>query len=235
MNAPWLVKPPPTPSQWDDEFEATSLASKWTPFGTWTQTLPLDPYFITSDSIYRYNIHSERKSWLMVQPAIPQAFEGLTQSLVGLPTNCFLLARVSVNVRSTTITDGDGEFFLRVFNGAAGAGPNSMLLGFDTFGSILEGFLRETFNSVGTNLGLVRTYFNDPFPLEYVGLQKIGSTWHGWVGTASGHWVWLGSRVFASDNFDTVILAFNNQVVTSPGRMLVGCDYFRVISGKGPP
>lgn len=238
VGADWLIRKPTTPTQWDDEFEATVLDPKWNIItggdSTFTVTKPLDPYLTSSEAVYRYNINSLRKSWLMFQPwANLNSSRGIEQDLIGLPANCFIWYRGGVNTRVASATDGDGEIFLRVFNNGT-EGSNYMQIGFDTFASITEGFLRENFGGVGTNLGLIRNYFGEAMPLEYFGLQKIGATYHGWTCTASGNWIWLGSRTFAADNFNRCRLWVSDAVVSSPGRMLVGLDFFRVFSGKGP-
>lgn len=239
MSAPWLIKKPTSPTQWDDEFEASALASKWTAVGAGATFLQvagyLDPYLTSVGTTHRYSL-DHRKSWLTVQPYNQgdSSVHGWEQDLSGMPTNCFMWIRQSTNIRRSAITDGDGQIGLRVYQNSSPS-TNHFEIRVDTFGNIESVLTARNLNSGGTtNLGLIRNYFGESSPAEYLGLQKIGATWHGWAATAAGNWVWLSSQTFGADNFDRVRLYVSNATVNTPGACIVGADYFRLLSGKGP-
>jgi hypothetical protein len=242
MSAPWLINKPASPSIWDDEFETNELDSRWTKLipgvHDFTSVSTFDPYAAFTTGNHRYSINAHRKSWLMIQPVASYGVgpnginQGWKMDISGLPTNAFIYARVSTSERRASIADGDGEVWLFPRDSL---GTSFILCGMDTFGSIREGLFARAAPSVAyANLGLIRNYFGEGFPLEYIGLQKRGLTWDGWVAPASGNWVWMGTYTHLVA-LTELWLCFNNQTSAAPGNMILGADYVRVISGKGPP
>lgn len=150
----------------------------------------------------------------------------------GLPTDCFIYMRTSVSERRASMTDGDGELFFRFFDPLL---TSHILVGDDGFASIRGALFARAAPAVAyANLGLIRNYFGEAYPIEYIGVQKVGLTWHGWVAPASGNWVWMGSYTHLVP-LTEMWLCFNNQTSATPGNMILGVDFVRVISGKGPP
>jgi hypothetical protein len=242
VSAPWLIKKPTVSSQWDDEFEANELDSRWTkliPGGAdFTSVSTFDPYAAFTTGNHRYSINKHRKSWLMIQPVANYGVggnslnQGWKMDISGLPTNCFIYMRASASERRASMTDGDGEVAIRLFDPLITSMITCMI---DGFASIREGLFARSAPSVPyANLGLIRNYFGEGFPIEYIGVQKRGLTWDGWVAPASGNWVWMGSYTHLVA-LTELWLCFNNQTSGSPGNMILGADFVRVISGKGPP
>ncbi len=240
MSAPWLIKKPTSPSQWDDEFDTSDIQSKWSMTnqagGSFIAVDTLDPNNTSAETHHRYSHNKYRPSWLMVQPAVravssSPTLNGFQQSLVGLPTDCFMYARVRRSERMGAISNGDGEIAMRI---ASADSSDYFLLWFDVSTNIDEGMVSRNVSNAFTNMGIVRNYFGRNNPLEYLGIQKIGNTFHGWLGTSGGNWVWGGSNTWGSNPFVTVNLEFNCVSSSSPGRMIVGYDFFRVFTGRGP-
>lgn len=241
MSAPWLEAKPNVPSQWDDEFESLSLDPKWTRVGTAVTAIAatsLDPFNTAfgggTQSIE--SIHSARRSWLMGQSSTTIGFDnGYEQDLSGLPTDCFLWWRASANGRRASMADNDSETFVMLYNTATGFAQNRAVIIFDSFTSIRQGLFNRAINGGATvNLGLLRNYLGEGYPLEYMGIQQLGLTYHGWMAPESGNWVWMGSATFTVP-LDRMIIGFNNASVAAPGRSIGGFDFFRVLLGRGPP
>jgi hypothetical protein len=62
--------------------------------------------------------------------------------------------------------------------------------------------------------------------LEYCAIHKIGTTYHGWVGTAAGNWIYMGSFSF-SPTLAHVGIFIRNQTTTLPGLGVMGVDFIR--------
>lgn len=245
-SAPWLVAKPAAPSVWDDEFEADGLDPKWTRIsgGNVYATTPdsvLDPYASFTVGNHKESINRNRRGWYFRQATAGYgagsysiATEGIKQTLTGLPANAFLYMRATRGERRTPVLDGDGEVNLHPFNAAS---PNDAItINLDSFGS-QTGCVFGRHTAAVPNFTLVGetvNYMGRAHVIEFVGLQKIALTWHGWVGTSAGNWIHLGSYAHAVA-MDSVLIAFNNQSATAPGNLVGGVDYFRVIAGKGPP
>ncbi len=242
VGADWLIKKPDSPSQWDDEFENADMDSRWTqliPGGAgFTQVSSFDPYAGFTTGNHRYSLNKVRQSWLMVQSVANygvggnSANQGWQMDITGLPTNCFIYGRFSCGTRRASITDGDGEVGFRLFDAL---GTTYILTTHDGFGTIREALFARAAPAVPyLNLGLLRNYLGEAYPVEYIGIQKRNNTWDGWCAPASGNWVWMGSYTHLVP-LTTMWLLFNNQTNGAPGNQIQSCDFVRVISGFGPP
>jgi hypothetical protein len=63
-------------------------------------------------------------------------------------------------------------------------------------------------------------------PLEYVVIHKIGTTYYGWVGTASGNWVYMGVQVHAG-SLTRVGVEVRNARGDIPSAPITGVDFIR--------
>jgi hypothetical protein len=64
--------------------------------------------------------------------------------------------------------------------------------------------------------------------LEYVAIHKIGTTYHGWVGTAAGNWIYMGSAS-VSATMSHVGIVFRMDTTTLPGLGVCGVDFIRFL------
>jgi hypothetical protein len=62
--------------------------------------------------------------------------------------------------------------------------------------------------------------------IEYMAIHKIGTTYHGWLGTASGNWIYMGSGVLP-DTIAHLVFYVNNETTTYPGVGVFGVDFVR--------
>lgn len=234
MTASWLIEKPSAPTQWDDEFEGTSLDPKWTRIGTFSSVAALDPLDTTSGTTHFESLNSHRKSWLMAQaaPSNTTHTEGYEQNISALPSECFIWCRTSISTRRTTNSSGDGQSSLCLYDSVTGINQNRLIGGFTGSGRSL-GFI-SVVAGVSTNLGVVGDFLGESCPIEYMGIQKLTNTYHCWVSTFSGNWIWAGSATFAV-GLDRARLSFANNSNASPGRLISGFDFFRVLAQRKLP
>jgi hypothetical protein len=65
--------------------------------------------------------------------------------------------------------------------------------------------------------------------LEYVAIHKIGTTYHGWAGTAAGNWIYMGSQSFSGTIAYAGFVMRNATGATTPGPMVMGADFIRFL------
>lgn len=245
-KAPWLVAKPAAPSQWDDEFEADGLESKWSRVsgGGLIATVPdsvITPYQFFGAGGHRESFRT-RHGWYTRQPqtgygagSYSGTSEAIQQSIATAPADAFFYIRgTRSNRNSAASSDGDGEIFMTAFQAADPR--NAVYIAFDTFTNQFGSLFAKTTAAVPafTNIGQITNYIQRGYPIEFVGFQKRTRTWDGWAATYTGQWMWLGSFVHAVD-LDTVNISFNNSVSTGNMNMITSIDFFRVLAGTKLP
>jgi hypothetical protein len=240
-TCPWLTVKPAVPSVWDDEFESFELDAKWTrqviaPALGFESVARIDPFILASGLHHIESLNRHRPSWLMVQPINGNnTLHGYDQIGVTLPNEAFFYARVSTSSRLATTSDGDGEVGFRLYNTSVGTSDYIQVF-LDSSALTRSCMMARAVGGVFTIMGLARNYSGEAQPIEYLGLQKIGTTFHGWCATASGNWMWLGTHTLATAMYDRIHLLALNSLSSAPGRMIVGFDFFRVLENfRGPP
>ena len=225
----WL--PPSVAHSEDDEFDGASLSS-WYAYNHSTADFEsfvtgLDAYDGTySGDDIRYSLNpSTRRSWLLTQ--VPNAISFMMGKMITAPTNLLIVARLKLNHYYSAMTASDRGFGLRIREDSSGepTGSNvvSMLLNYSP-----SGIVRAQYVAVGT--GTIDTTTTDVDAqgqaLEYVAIHKIGTTYHGWVGTAAGNWIYMGN-VTKATAMTHVGLYFYNATTTLPGLGVFGADFIR--------
>lgn len=242
-RAAMLDDKPLVPHAYDDEFENGTLDAKWVRAGAvvaFDDTKAIDPYagFATE---HRSSVHSYRPSWLMVQPASVGSF-AYTEA-VTLPSECFVWARLSFNMRIGTNADNDHELGLVLCADSGGAADFNNRVGTylnesaaavaHTWGHKVVGGAFTVANGLdlvpGSNANSVWAQ-----PFCYVGIQKISTTYHLAVGNTAGHWMWFASQTHAS-TMAWLGIAGGNASTASPGNMIHGCDFIRYKAGRFLP
>lgn len=234
MTARWLLDRPETPSIWDDEFDSDVIDSKWTLLGpnAYSSVNYIDPYSTVTVGDEVQSLNRQRRSWWMFQPiGTGGNNRGIVQT-VSLPSECFIYLRGCINTRRSAAFDNDGEIALRL---STSDGTSHVLCMMDSFGSVSGAlFARQTPALGYFNISLMRNWLGKAYPLEYLGIQKINDTYHGWIAPCSGHWVWMGTFTHSVALTDLRINVGNSQT-TAPGNLVVGIDFIRVISGRKLP
>jgi hypothetical protein len=232
-----------TPNAADDEFDVASLDAVWsaremdTPTAATISEGTVDAYdtTFTTGTVVRVNQNPvERPSWALIQPPARSPFRRfhLYKSYT-YPTNVLIWARMKFSIRQAGSLAEDAY---------AGIGIHQANAGNPEFANCILMYLNETeagetnaeyryYTSGGTGSGLIESTDTDAQgqALEYIAIHKRGTDYHGWVGTASGNWIWMGM-------FDSGDLSFSpDQVAISvcavgaadPAPHIVGIDFLR--------
>jgi len=228
----------------DEEFRSTSLDSIWEQTG-FTAALDFsakpDPYTVVTANTARAQIRHRGSdagsSWLFVQPGITGT-HGIFKSLT-IPTDLFIWSRIGFSWRSGSPVSGDSTVSLRFFvksgGGFSATDTVEIRLLQDSSSDVRIEFRKIVSGSpttIGTSARMDDTAGAGGAALAglpgYVGIQKIGTTYHGWVATSEGSWAYLGSDTHAGA-MDAVGIDFQNTSTASPGSMIMRCDFIRFV------
>jgi hypothetical protein len=241
MYAPSLDDPPAVPHAYDDEFDSVSLDPKWTRAGgTFDDITPIDPY-ASFASGHRTSHNGYRPSWWMVQGSTAQTVL-LYQSVV-LPTDCFMWARCSFNFRYSAVTNNDTDVELGLWEDVAGS-PSAnnrvyMHLNETDANTIQAQGGRVTASvdasTLTRNLGPQAPGTDSLCQTAcYIGIQKIGTTYHTMLAQPNGNWTILASQVHAG-TLTYLMINLTNVSSAAPGNMIMGCDFVRFLVGRALP
>jgi hypothetical protein len=216
---------PDTPHTLDDEFEDSVIDPAWDGASAFDYVTPSNPY--ANDSGVRVNIHGTHPSWLVHQGgiALSKEFPG------GLPTNCLIWARMRWN-RDLTEASGESEIALWFGASSGGVYDNSNQIGVYmsewSAGEYATGYYRNggSFPRWG---GATQAMYNEGTAIEYVAVHKIGLTFHGWVMGKGGNRFYLGSSTHPNGNLMDRIGFHIVGSLATPGKIMGGIDFFRVI------
>jgi hypothetical protein len=242
-RAPSLDDPPTTPHAYDDEFDGLTLDPKWTRSsgGTFDDITPIDPYAAFATG-HRTSLNGYRPSWWMVQGSSTGGTVLLYQSVV-LPTDCFIWARCSFNCRYSAVTNNDTDVELGLWEDVAGlpSANNRVYMHLNETdtntiqaqgGRVTAGVDASTLTrnlgpqSVGVD-SLCQTAC-------YVGIQKLGTTYHTMLGQPNGNWTILASQVHAG-TLPYLMINLTTVGSAAPGCMITGCDFIRFLVGRYLP
>ncbi len=237
MTAKWLIKRPANPSKWDDEFEGARIHPKWSRYVTADPAMEEHTINAIDGSASQQwqNIHRFKRSWIYRQPAgqgVIDNGQGYTQDCPDLPEECFIYMRGGRSNRRGTAADGDCEIALRLLM----QNNDYALIMWDSASSIVSPLHARSVASAGgyANIGLVRNFLSIAESVEYLGLQRLGFTYHAWAASSSGNWLWINSYTHVSTP-SYFLFAMGNTQTATPGTATQGVDFFRVIPGSKLP
>jgi hypothetical protein len=230
--------PPASPHSDDDEFDDSTIDAAWEVYNHGGSAVgsissgTVDAYdnSFNSGNAVRANQHDVRKSWLMLQPPASSNIFTVAKT-VTLATNELVMARLRLPQRQAV--DGANEHMI-------GLGLYETVSSHADRDDCVEMFLsyraataeRAYFHRIvsGTPAGATNTTDVDEQgqALEYVAIHKIGTTYHGWVGTAAGNWIYMGSQSF-SGTIAYAGFTLQNVAVTAPGALVSGVDFIRFL------
>ena len=226
-----LADSPDDPHEYDDEFNSTTLDPAWGFTSTWSATAP-DPYAAFAAGDTRRALHTDRRrSWLTVQPPGDGVGKLLHKAIV-CPANFFVWARCSFGLRVGSAVNNDASISLNMCATSAGAPDinNEVAISINELdASKATVQFQKTEASVFTVIQEGQNIFttiNTAQPFDSMGIQKIGTTYHGWVFTSSGMAMHMGSTTFAP-TITRLAFHFRNAATTSPGNMLIAIDFLR--------
>lgn len=209
----------------DDEFDSAVINPAWSFTGGTLGAAP-DPYaaFAAGDTRVDVNV---KPSWIRFQSPGNNTVNRLSK-LIAVPANQLVWMRASFSTRIAVVpADNDGNIGLSYANAANSI---SIYLNETDAGRISIQFQKF----IGGVLTIIQLGFNiwngavaNGQLYSAVGIQKIGTTYHGWAFTPGGHALHLGSTIEASV-FDRVQIVFRNSLITAPGNSIVGVDFVRL-------
>ena len=238
-----LWVPPESPNALDMEFNTSVVDPGWsvqaldgaTPGSISAAEIDAYDTAFNSGTAVRINQNpTTRPSWMMIQaPAIIGVGRFSIYRTITLPTNLLIMARIKFNTRRA---DNNAE------DSYAGISLHKANTGVPEFANSIHLFLNEGdagetlaeyryYNPSGTGLGLYEATDTDSQgqALEYVAIHKIGTTYYGWVGTASGNWIYM-ARLTASEVPyvpDLLSIKVSNTTASTIGPSIVGVDFIR--------
>lgn len=222
----------------DEEFEATKLGSEWynysrsgSVYGTFDYG-SVDTYdtAFTSGNTVRVNVNGRtRPSWMIAQA--PQNRTMYIAKSISLPTNVVIVSRAKFNNYYGGITSAtDCNLVLQLCDDDTGDPDfqNRVLM------QLNQGQANETravyaAQSGGSWLpGVYETSDVDQEgqALEYMAIQKIGTTYHGWVGTASGNWIWMDDYTYTG-TIGHIGFQLHTNTNSKPAPIIFGVDFLR--------
>jgi hypothetical protein len=216
---------PATPHALDDEFESTTLDPSWDNAGSLDFVTVIDPYAVVSPS--RVKLHTDhRASWLTVQGgmAISKAYT--------LPTNCLIWTRMAPYM--TTATQGNGDYYCALYITATVAGPthdpaNAIRLMLRSWTASNSVDYTKSENGGYPLISQIAETSTRGLSYEYIGIHKIGATYHAWAMTSGGVRTYLGSTTWNGAGTLDRIMVVMSGVETVPGSPIQGIDFLRVV------
>lgn len=219
---------PRTPHAWDEEFDGDgSLPAGWSENFT-PSSSEVDATAGFSSGGIRRSINGWRKSCYAIQHDSVSTLAYLYKA-VTLPTDIFFWSRGTFSYRHGG-TNNDARTTLRIWADSGGSPSGTDYASFhfqesDTSVSIqiyiIEGG-SNTYNRTLTNQGTTGQgqYY------EYLGIQKIGSTYHFWAFTGNGHMFYAGNKTL-SFTPGHVGFDFDNTSTAGSGNSISTVDFLR--------
>jgi hypothetical protein len=230
--------PPSSASSDDDEFDGASIDGDWAvrndtdgaagSFGL-NQIDAYDTSF-NSGNVLRAVINgSYRPSWLLVQPPNTKTFWVHKSYSPG--TNALVVARMKFNQYSGALDSNDRTVGFRLTQDTGGLpdADNSVEITLNESDSTTQAQKIKYVLGSGSDIVNSDDVVAQGQPLEYIALHKLNTTYHGWVGTSSGNWIWLGTTNFTG-TIAHVSLLFSSQQASKPGVGIFGIDFIRFYS-----
>ncbi len=234
-----IIDPPLIRGQYDDEFDSDVLDPSWTPQIAGDGTNPIDPWTQRASGGWRWSLNNQsnggvisRPSWFLAQPT--PADNCTLNKTVSLPTECFVWARMSFGFRNAGQTNNEMNIVLQLVDNTI-SGVYINLNEMNT--NVASATSASITNGTGTELarsGNIGGAPGEGQPAHVVGIQKINTTYHFWVMSSAGNWIWMNSTTSGV----TVTLARISIIALAtgaPGNLIGGVDFFRIKNGRYLP
>jgi hypothetical protein len=231
-----LWYPPATPNAADDEFDQATLDSAWRAYNGSTGNYEsivsgVDAYdgSYSGDDLRVELSGSARRSWALLQCA-----QGVGMKLVKsytFPTNVLVMARLKFSQPYSAATQYDRTIALMLTEDSSGEpGINNYAAAYlnwtTTGGGVVQGRFQERDGGATVLDNSTTDVDSQGQALEYVAIHKIGTTYHGWIGTAGGNWIYMGNFALAATLAHVSLHMYNNST-TLPGLGVFGVDFIR--------
>jgi len=222
---------PANPHAYDDEFDSGTLDPAW----SWSKryggsltvdTDPIDVYnsYSTGTEQVRYDVNIEQqRSWLRMQPDQATGTDGpMMSKAITAPTNFLIYARMRFQ-QDLSLDNNEQMVGIKVILGAYN---NTYQIGLQESDGTVEA---ESYGYDGSSWYIVAkttNVANSGQALEYAAIQKIGTTFHLWVGTSS-NWIHMGSSSSITGSVTRIGLFAANTSGTKP--WVSSFDFIRFI------
>ncbi len=243
-HSPRIQREDPTdrpliPNANDDEFEADTLDPSWSRFGNWNNVNAIDPGASFSTTGSRWSLNglpagaAARRSWFMVQ-ADANTNQGIRKPIT-FPSEYFIWSRASFNYLNAGQTNNDYSCRLMISELVSGhyidialneSDANTVQTEFSYNQGVPTGI--GATNNVG-GAGATQGQAS-----HTVGIQCLSGTYHGWVLSSTGNWIWMGSQVFTGTAPTHANLIFTT-VGNTPSNAIGGFDFLRFKAGRYLP
>jgi hypothetical protein len=235
-----LWQRPATAHSEDDEFDSSTIDSAWEVYNhvddvVGSLSSGVDAYDTTFNSGYviRANAHeATRRSWMLLQAPGPGNVEYYTVAKqMTIPTNLLAMARMKFSQRHSVDDDQEHVVGLGFFqdSGTHADWANSVLSLLSSRSATEERALAyKRVSDSGSDVTNTTDVDEQGQALEYVAIHKIGTTYHCWVGTAAGNWIYMGAKTHAT-TMGYVGFLIANKSTTTPGPLVVGVDFIRFL------
>ena len=224
---------PANPNVNDDEFDSAVLDPAWVVgAGAFTAGV-INPYasFAAGNTTYDLTV---RRSWLMLQPPGSGATQRLTRA-AALAGDFSVWMRASFGSRLNTVpANGDGNIGAQISTAAYDANNRAdIYINESDAGAIYAKFVTVAGGVSTTVATTIDKYVTqaDTQDIQLMGIQKIGTNYHGWAIGSSGSPIYLGVGAIPALVPGSLSIVTSNALSTLPGNMRMGLDYLRVVDG----
>lgn len=224
---------PVSPHPWDEEFDGSVLGSEWYAYVNSSMgnieynTVDIYDTTHTSGTTVRLNMSPlTRKSWGIIQP--PNTWVMLGRALT-LPTNLLVVTRLRFTQSIGSANNYDGQCGLSLLSDTGGnpdTNNNVRLYLNLNYSNVIAAHKSSIIGGSYGNGSDSSNTGAEGQALEYAAIHKLGTTYHFWVGTASGNWIWMGSITTGLTFEHVVIVAYASQN-NNPGVSTIGVDFIR--------
>lgn len=227
-------------SIYDDEFDSTILDPSWTRVGAFDDVNPIDPAAGFSSGGTRWSLHGSpapnaRPSWYMLQTDTTSVAE--VEKLVTFPSEFFAWSRMSFAYRNAGQANNDGTAHLSLKFGAGLTDLVTIYLNECDANTVQVEVIRivaGASTSIATTTSMGGAGLTQGQVGHTVGIQGLGTTFHFWLMSAAGNWLYIGNTTY-SVGLDRASLRAFSAASTSPGNVVTCFDFFRFKAGRHLP
>lgn len=227
---------PTTPHAADEEFNGSLSAWTRAAGATFDDVNAIDPYASFTNTGTRQSLNSLRRSWLMWQPETA-TFPYIYKPYVPAATS-LIWARFGFAFRADAATNNDSGVGLMLTNDPTTSTTLSAnrvgILFNESDLNTVQVEAASTVASVNTGAVLPNVIANNWQSLQYGAILKVGTQYDFWVGNDAGSWIHV-LRATNAVSFTHMAFFCTNGSTSTPGNMLVGCDFIRVRDAKVLP
>lgn len=223
---------PVAPHQYDEEFDSSFNQDDWSFYNSGLKDVDWDEVDAYDTSYtgraLRVNVNdASRPSWALFQSG-DTGTSYFGKEIVA-PTNLVVMSRLKFTTRQAGTNPAKiGIFLAKDASGLDANNKVSLYLNSST--STRASFSSVTGGEGGLGTNTTATTVEGQ-ALEYVAIHKLGTSVVGWVGTASGNWIYMG---YENANYTIGWVGFLivNDSTAAPGSMIANSDFLRFYETK---